>query len=553
MDYKKLEKYSCCFTLSDMEIFVFPELFYSLVLANILSPIIWKWEEDSWFDGIHNRSFNYKINRIKQYIISNYIFNLDLETWGLSDKNVELKRFENFIDLDVLQRSNALFGYEGDKYYFDIDIRKHFGLDKFTTDIIPYWKTETVEAMNAFAFKQDYNKGAGECVSLSALYAAALFIIGKISLENIFLIATPLHSQNFINLGKGVLTNNRRLVTKSMWFNGTTLSSKARRALENEEMTIVSHISGYIHTAYKKATIEKNSYTKFKNNLSEYLSEKVSYDLLKNFLREYSHYQKHFQYFYAKCGSTCFIELEKIFQYEHSSKYTFANSTEKKLLSDIDPEDFSLSKFEDRVVINSFADRIKEKNGSFTLLEKEIVRDFTKFLNTKPKFPSQKKDFITEPKLNISTTQTRDEIALYLQNQSETNDMAQLALYTFRQMDKIDWQPFLYAAVNRNPVSLLAFKEKSFTQCYEALQKLPNNSIYDGKRLAQPDEVWNFQTGDGVEKAILFANVLNLPAKKLEIDRERVLLKTEDKSFEFFTNKGFKNRVVYFSSLNKYT
>ena len=33
-------------------------------------------------------------------------------------------------------------------------------------------------------------------------------------------------------------------------------------------------------------------------------------------------------------------------------------------------------------------------------------------------------------------------------------------------------------------------------------------SIYDGKRLAQPDEVANFQTGDGVEKAFLLANVI---------------------------------------------
>jgi hypothetical protein len=46
----------------------------------------------------------------------------------------------------LLKQSNALFGYEGDKYYFDIDIRKHFGLDKYDSDIIPYWKTETVEA-----------------------------------------------------------------------------------------------------------------------------------------------------------------------------------------------------------------------------------------------------------------------------------------------------------------------------------------------------------------------------------------------------------------------
>ena len=42
-----------------------------------------------------------------------------------------------------------------------------------------------------------------------------------------------------------------------MWFNGTSLSEKARRAMENEKVTIVSHISGYIHTLYNDATIDK--------------------------------------------------------------------------------------------------------------------------------------------------------------------------------------------------------------------------------------------------------------------------------------------------------
>ena len=40
-----IEKYSSSFTLSDMEIFVFPELMSALVLANIMSPIIWEWKK----------------------------------------------------------------------------------------------------------------------------------------------------------------------------------------------------------------------------------------------------------------------------------------------------------------------------------------------------------------------------------------------------------------------------------------------------------------------------------------------------------------------------
>ena len=85
-DKKTLEKFSSVYTLSDMEIFVFPELLFPLVIANIMSPIIWTWRDDPWFKDIHKKSFNYKVNRIKQYIMDHYVFNLDLDTWGLTNK-----------------------------------------------------------------------------------------------------------------------------------------------------------------------------------------------------------------------------------------------------------------------------------------------------------------------------------------------------------------------------------------------------------------------------------------------------------------------------------
>ena len=56
-----------------------------------------------------------------------------------------------------------------------------------------------------------------------------------------------------------------------MWFNGTSLSEKARRAMENEKVTIVSHISGYIHTLYNDATINREAYRHFSEKLREFL------------------------------------------------------------------------------------------------------------------------------------------------------------------------------------------------------------------------------------------------------------------------------------------
>ena len=42
-DPQSVEKYSSAVTLSDMEVFIFPELMYALLLANIMSPVVWRW------------------------------------------------------------------------------------------------------------------------------------------------------------------------------------------------------------------------------------------------------------------------------------------------------------------------------------------------------------------------------------------------------------------------------------------------------------------------------------------------------------------------------
>src|SRR4030043_819401 len=157
----ELEKYSSAMTLSDMEIFVVPELMYSLVLANIMRPVIGAWRDLDCFKKLEGKGSYKKLMRLKQFIMDEFDFNLDLETWGLTSQETELKRFEKFISPEEIVKSNALFGYEGDKYYFDVDIRRHFGLDKYNSDIIPYWKTETVEAMDAFRLKEGYGKAAG--------------------------------------------------------------------------------------------------------------------------------------------------------------------------------------------------------------------------------------------------------------------------------------------------------------------------------------------------------------------------------------------------------
>ena len=559
---KDLEKYSSAVTLSDMEVFVFPELVYALVLANIMSPIIWKWRDLGCFKKLEGKDGYKKLLRLRQFIMDEYDFNLDLETWGLTNKTKESKRFAGFLSPDEIARSNALFGYEGDKYYFDVDIRKHFGLDKYDSDVIPYWKTETVEAMEAFVRRPGYTKKAGECVSLSTLYAAAAFIVCGIPLQDIYQVLTPLHSQNFIDIRDGVLTNNRRLVTKAMWFNGTAISNKAQRALRNENVTIVAHPTGFIHCLYKQATIAPETYNHFIKQLRSYLSSDLSLLVFANFLRCNPSYQKYFQLCRDCRGHPQFLKAEALFHYEHGSNYRIADTTHEKLLADVSDEDFVSYEIPGRIRCDLLCEFITKKkidvrtaDGRSALSKflepvikdaKRFVEGLAEFVHTEPKLPVSEKDYLHAPAIEIGVDWTREKIIDYLQNLRRRSATADLAFYAYRDMDTCDWVPFVRAAIERSPVSLSMAADKSIGDVYTWLKAMDDASIYDDKRLAQPDEVVNFRTGDGLEKAFVLANVVRkrTPQEGVEIvvDENQVVLKGAAE-YRFGSTKGLIKQV----------
>ncbi|WP_066622972.1 hypothetical protein [Clostridium magnum] len=563
---KDIEKYSSAVTLSDMEIFIFPELLYSLMLANIMSPIIWEWKKDKWFKDIDNLNPYRKILRLKQYIMDNYDFNLDIDTWGLTTKEKEIARFEPFMDVETIKRSNALFGYEGDKYYFSMDIRRHFGIDKYDSNMIPYWKTETVEAMNAFKYKKDYEKGAGECVSLSVLYAAALFIICKIPLESIYLLATPLHSQNFIDVKDGVVTNNRRIVTKNMWFNGTELTAKAQRAMRNEQITIISHNTGFVHVVYPEATINHQVYINLEKKLKKFLVSDINYEILCNFLRQESYLQKCFQIKYECHGRQRYITAEKAYSYEHTSSFKVNESTREKLLSEIDEYEFFQEPIQDRICLNKFNEFFKTHKVDFSdekdiisimdqfhcdnmpiAKKREVLSSLYEFCNINPRFPGKNKDFIKSEPIQLSTEMNREDIISYLESIRDKNISADLAFYALRDFSRTQWGPFIKAALERNPVAIAKYKDLGEDELISTLESMPNVSIYDGPRMAQPDEVCNYQMGDGFEKAICLANILKHRNNELSINisviNDYVETNFDNKTIHWLSNKGLNGIV----------
>lgn len=533
---------------------------FSLVLANIMSPRIWKWRDDEWFKGVENMKPYRRIQRLKQFIMDNYAFNLDLETWGMTTKQAEIERFRDFIDVEDLRRSNALFGYEGDKYYFDIDIRTHFGLDKYKDDVIPYWKTETVEAMDAFRVRDNFTSGAGECVSLAALYAAALFVVAGIPLSDIYLMATPLHSQNFVDLDEGILTNNRRLVTKNMWFNGTAISAQARRALENEQVTVVAHETGHIHVLYNEATISVNDYNRFSEKLKKYLEVELNDDTLGNFLRQSADIQKCFQIRWKQQGRECFIAADRVFAYERSCPYLLTDQTRARLMDEIDAEEFQCSPYADKIILNDLENFVRERNIDFNS-EKDIndlrerfasdclnaivaIESMIKFCKVLPRLPDiAGKKLVESPALGLTGDMDREQVIERLTGIRKDSTVVDLAFHAYRDLRITGHAPFLKAALERNPVSVAALEDSGDEDVIKRLEEMPGDSIYDGDgRLAQPDEVWNFGRGDGLERALLLANVLRRRHADDDIvikhGNGRVSLQWHGKNIVFDTSKN---------------
>jgi len=177
----------------------------------------------------------------------------------------------------------------------------------------------------------------------------------------------------------------------------------------------------------------------------------------------------------------------------------------------------------------------------------QFVEALGKFVHIEANLPTSDKTFSNGEVIEISPDWSREQIVDYLRSIRSHNTTADLAFYAYRDMESCDWRPFLKAAVERNPVSLEKTQAMSVNAIYDWLQAMRSDSIYDAGRLAQPDEVANYLTGDGLEKAILLANVLRRRSPdrelRLEVDGSRLVLRAE-RDYEFSSAKTLQGQVA---------
>jgi hypothetical protein len=253
-----------------------------------------------------------------------------------------------------------------------------------------------------------------------------------------------------------------------------------------------------------------------------------------------------------------------MFEYEHSSKFNVSTETRSSLVKEIEGDDFHLSPIQWKIMLNDVETILDKKSGrSLKEIENEFIKktgteyeeiiqemfkDLSDFVHIDPRIPDTDKNFTASDRLLITTESSRQEIIDLITGNRENSETAQLALYVYRQMDVIDWKPFIKAVVERNPVSFTDLNERTNYEVYSILKELPVESIYDGNRLALPDEVWNFKRGDGVEKAFLLAAFIlhndKAATVTIGIENKDVLLSCASHQFHFISSKNLKKSIT---------
>jgi hypothetical protein len=266
------------------------------------------------------------------------------------------------------------------------------------------------------------------------------------------------------------------------------------------------------------------------------------------------------------------LKAEALFHYEHNSNFRIADTTHEKLLAEVSEEDFVPYELPGRIrcdLLDEFMKKekvdLRDPEGKTALVKfvqpvipdaKTLVDKLADFVHIEPRLPSPEKNYTPAVPIEIPADYSREQVIDYLQQLRATSTTADLAFYAFRDMQTCDWAPFIKAAVERNPVSIQMTESMSVDEVHAWLGQMRSTSIYDGKRLAQPDELANYKTGDGLEKAFLLANVIRHRKPEQEttivVDNHNVVLKGPT-DYRFVSDKQLQRRITIPAQSEHYT
>ena len=412
--FDKYEKLSTAVSLSVLEIdYYTKELIPAFLLANLMSPSLWKWrlEKNPFNEDGELLSTKNRLNQIQRFF-HHYTFTIlqnepGGDAWGLLNFCEEEKRFGYDFINTIRNEYDATFKEllkENPTSQFGQIINESY----YKKGLFPRLKNEIFEVMNAFSKINEEGKGSGKCIGLGMLWAAALIIWGRFPIDRIIITGNRAHMFVYLDVDDGHLFNNTK------WFSRTRINNQSKLS----EFT-------RIVTSGKSTT-----------------------------------------FFYSPKNGMC-----------HCSAKTTQMSQKK--MSDIYTK---ISSFVSNPIMHPLLNQISYVQPDFAIpdpLEYDSAQDYQNYIK---KLAEQ-----------------------------HPNSIYEFALYSFRLLKVPYLQVYIFAALRDYHVKKLAKKINKLSDAILIIEKIiQNQSIFnDRNRIALPDEVLYFKTGNDRDKSLLLFTLLH--------------------------------------------
>ena len=215
------------------------------LLANMMSPALWQWRTNRpMFSGDGKlRGTNRRLKDLQRqfhgYTFTNELSRPGGDYWGLLNFEEEANRlgrdFIQTIRKDYDETLNYLLEQDSESQFGKI-VRQDF----YKNGYFPRLKNETIEGMNAYRNVCPMGKGSGKCVALAMLWASALAVCGRFSLDQIFIVANKAHLFVFLDDGESVhLFNNAKWYNSTRINNGSDLAETARSVVSGSDVMFI--------------------------------------------------------------------------------------------------------------------------------------------------------------------------------------------------------------------------------------------------------------------------------------------------------------------------
>ncbi|MDZ4722467.1 MAG: hypothetical protein SGI97_00930 [candidate division Zixibacteria bacterium] len=216
----------------------------SYLLANLMSPSLWRWREarsafsiDGELLGVRRRLKELE-RHFHKYTFTNFPDEPARDPWGLLQFSDESSRLgDDYISRAKQEYDTTL------KMLYEENPQSQFGQivtqDYYRAGFFPRLRNEIIEVMDAYAHISADKKGSGKCAALAFLWAAALIVWGRFTPDKITIIGNRSHVFVFLDEDDGHLFNNTKWFSRTRIQNASDISEFVKMVSTNTETTFL--------------------------------------------------------------------------------------------------------------------------------------------------------------------------------------------------------------------------------------------------------------------------------------------------------------------------